>query len=79
MASAFSSYTKDELFKKLKKQKKMAIIQGFVVFLMLVFSVFTTVENGFSFQSFLPLFFIPMLAVMLFEIKKIKNELASRK
>jgi hypothetical protein len=56
----------------------MAIVQGFVIFLMIVFAVFTTLENGVSFQTFLPLFFAPMLAVMFFEIKKIKKEIASR-
>ncbi len=79
MASAFSSYPKDELLKKLKKQKTMAIVQGFVIFLMIVFAVFTTLENGVSFQTFLPLFFAHMLAVMFYEIKKIKKEIASRK
>ena len=79
MASAFSSYTKDELLKKLKKQKTMALIQGFVLLLMIVFSIFTTIENGISFQTFLPLFFSPMLAVMFLEIKKMKKEIAFRK
>jgi hypothetical protein len=79
MASAFSSYTKDELLKKLKKQKTMALIQGFVLLLMVVFAIFTTIENGISFQTFLPLFFSPMLAVMFLEIKKMKKEIAFRK
>jgi hypothetical protein len=79
MASEFSSYTKDELLKKLKKQRKMALIQGFVIFLMIIFAIFTTIENGVYFQTFLPLFFSPMLAVMFFEIKKIKKEITSRK
>ena len=78
MASAFSSYSKDELLKKLKKQKTMAIIQGFVIFFMLVFAIFTTIEKGVSFQTFLPLFFAPMSVVMFFEIKKIKKEIAAR-
>jgi len=78
MASAFSSYSKDELLKKLKKQKTMAIIQGFVIFLMLVFAIFTTIENGVSFQTFLPLFFAPMSVVMFFEMKKIKKEIDAR-
>jgi membrane-associated HD superfamily phosphohydrolase len=78
MASLLSTYTKEELEKKLKKQKTMLIIQGVVLFLMIIFAVFTTVENGLSFQTFLPLFFAPMLFVMLFEIKNIKKELALR-
>jgi hypothetical protein len=57
----------------------MVFIQGFIIVLMILFSIFSTVENGMSFQTFLPLFFIPMLAVMIFEVKKIKKELAVRK
>ena len=79
MASLLSTYTKEELEKKLKSQKTMAIVQGIVVFLMIVFAIFSTIENGFSYQSFLPLFFAPMFFVMLYEVKKIKKELATRK
>ena len=79
MASQFSSYTKEELTKKLKKQKTFVFIKGFVIFLMIIFAVFSTVENGISFQTFLPLFFAPMFFVMLYEAKKIKKELLSRK
>ncbi|SDS45645.1 hypothetical protein SAMN05216503_3116 [Polaribacter sp. KT25b] len=79
MASILSTYTIEELKKKLKKQKTMLIIQSVVLFLMIVFAVFSTIENGLSFQTFLPLFFAPMLFVMLFEIKNIKKELILRK
>jgi Na+/proline symporter len=75
---AFSTYTTKELLKKLKKQKTMLAVQSIVILLMLVFAVFSSVENGLSFQTFLPLFFAPMLFVMLFEVKKIKKELSSR-
>jgi membrane-associated HD superfamily phosphohydrolase len=78
MASTFSTYTKEELLKKLKNQKLFLLIQGFVIILMLIFGVFSTVENGMSFHTFLPLFFIPMLFVMVYELKKIKQELSSR-
>ena len=79
MASLLSTYTEKELVKKLKKQKTMTTIQGIVVLLMIVFAIFSSIENGVSFQTFLPLFFAPMFFVMLFEVKKIKKELASRK
>jgi hypothetical protein len=75
---ALSTYTSKELLKKLKKQQTMFTIQGVVIFLMLVFAVFSSIENGLTIQSFLPLFFAPMLFVMLFEVKKIKKELRSR-
>ena len=78
MASPFSTYSKEELLKKLKNQKIFIIIQSIVVFLMIIFGVFSTLENGVSFHTFLPLFFIPMLFVMIYEMKKIKKELLSR-
>ena len=79
MASQFSTYTKAELEKKLKNQKKFAIIKGFIVLLMVIFAVVSTIENGVSFHTFLPLFFVPMLFLMIYEAKKIKQELLSRK
>ena len=79
MASLLSTYTKPELEKKLKTQKTLFLIQSIVIVLMIVFAVFSTLEKGISFQTFLPLFFIPMDIVMYFEIKKIKKELASKK
>lgn len=79
MASQFSTYTTKELLKKLKKQKMMAIIHAVLLVLMLVFAVFSTLENGISFHTFLPLFFIPMEIVMLLDIKKLKQEIATRK
>tara|TARA_R110002051_G_scaffold288126_1_gene350867 strand:+ start:245 stop:484 length:240 start_codon:yes stop_codon:yes gene_type:complete len=79
MASQFSTYTKAELEKKLKNQKKFVIIKGFIVLLMIVFAIFSTLENGVSFHTFLPLFFAPMLFYMIYEAKKIKQELLSRK
>ncbi|TXD52457.1 MULTISPECIES: hypothetical protein [unclassified Polaribacter] len=78
MASTFSTYTKEELLKKLKNQKLFLSIQSVVILLMFIFGVFSTVENGMSFHTFLPLFFIPMLFVMVYELKKIKKELTSR-
>ena len=75
---ALSTFTTEELLIKLKKQQTMFAIQGVVILLMLVFAVFSSIENGLTIQSFLPLFFAPMLFVMLFEVKKIKKELRSR-
>lgn len=79
MASQFSTYTTKELLKKVKKQKIMAIIHAVLLLMMLVFAIFSTLENGISFHTFLPLFFIPMEIVMLMDIKKLKQEIASRK
>lgn len=79
MASQFASYTKKELIKKLKNQKILAIVQTILLLLMVLFAIFSTFEKGISFQTFLPLFFAPMLFIMIFEMKKIKEELQSRK
>ena len=79
MASLLSTYTKEELLKKLKTQKTMFAIKSIVIVLMIAFAIFSTIENGLSLHTFLPLFFIPMSVYMFFEIKKITKELASRK
>jgi len=79
MASEFSTYTKEELLKKLKKQKTFFTIKLVVIILMIVFAIFSTIENGTSFHTFLPLFFIPMSLFMYFDINNIKKELKSRK
>ena len=75
---SLATYTKQELLNKLKKQRRMLLIQSVLLLLMLVFAVFSFIDNGVSFQTFLPLFFAPMLFVMLFEIKKIKKEVTLR-
>ena len=78
MPIMISDYIKEELLKKLKTQKTLFIAQSFVILLMIVLAVFSTISNGVSYQTFLPLFFIPMDVVMWFEMKKIKKELAKR-
>ena len=78
MASQFSTYTKEELLKKLKAQKTMFTIKSIIIILMIVFATFSTIENGFSFHTFLPLFFIPMSVYMFNEMKNIKKELSLR-
>lgn len=79
MASILPPCTKEELEKKIKKQNLMILLQIVVLFFMIIFAVFSTVENGISFHTFLPLFFTPMLFVMFFEVKSLKKKLASRK
>jgi|TARA_B110000971_G_scaffold197730_1_gene213768 hypothetical protein len=78
MASQFKNYTTDELLKKLKNQKRLAIFHGFIVLFLFIVAGFNSAENGFSFSSFLPLFFLPMQGVFIYEIKKMKKELTLR-
>lgn len=70
-----SEQTREELLKKLKKQKQFILIQSFVLILMMILSIVSTVDNGIIFLTFLPLFFIPMLIVMVYELKKIKSKI----
>ena len=79
MASLLSTYTVKELQKKSKTQKILFVVQTIVVLLMVVLAIFSSIDEGVSFQTFLPLFFAPMSVIMFFEIKKIKKELALRK
>ena len=76
---ALSTYTKEELVKKLKNQKIMFAVKSIILVLMLVFAIFSTLERGVSFHTFLPLFFIPMGIYMFIELKKIAKELVLRK
>ena len=71
--------TLEDLQKKLKKQTMFSVIHGFVVLLLFVIAVLTTLKNGFSTQSLLTLFFLPMQIIFIFEIKKIQKEIASKK
>jgi uncharacterized membrane protein len=76
---SLSTYTKKELLKKLKTQKTMFAVKSVILVLMFVFALFSTLEKGLSFHTFLPLFFIPMGVYMFLELKKITKELALRK
>ena len=78
MLSQFKNYTTDALLKKLKTQKRLAIFHGLIVLFLFIVAVFNTSENGFSFSGFLPLFFLPMQGVFIYEIIKMKKELALR-
>ena len=75
MASVLSTYTKKELEKKLKTQKRLLVIHSIVIVSMVILVLFSSIENGFSFSSLFPLCFLPMQAFILIEIKNIKKEL----
>jgi hypothetical protein len=79
MPSQFSSYSKEEIKQKIKKQQLFINIKIVVIILMAILAVFSTIEKGVSSLTFLPLFFLPMLYVMVNELKKLKKELTERK
>jgi hypothetical protein len=78
MSSQFSSYSTEELVQKLKKQKRVLILQGVLIILMIVFAVFSTLEKGISFHSFLPLFFSPMFVAIYLDVRNIKKTIQSK-
>ncbi|MEO9570645.1 MAG: hypothetical protein ABJH82_12220 [Polaribacter sp.] len=78
MASQYSNYPKELLLKKLKTQKTKAIAHGIVVVLLFGISIYKSFTESISFSSYLPLFFVPMQVIFMKEIKKIKEELATR-
>lgn len=78
MSSQFSSYSKEEINQKIKKQQLFVNIKVVVIVLMTILAVFSTIEKGISSLTFLPLFFIPMLFIMINELKKLKKELVER-
>ncbi|WP_238299971.1 hypothetical protein [Polaribacter irgensii] len=63
----------------MKNQKIMFAVKSVILISMVVFAVFSTLEKGISFHTFLPLFFIPMGVYMFIELKKIEKELAQKK
>ncbi|APZ45975.1 hypothetical protein BW723_06565 [Polaribacter reichenbachii] len=79
MASQFSTYTTEELTKKLKTQKRLSIFHFCIIVLLFLVAIYKTYKEGISFSSFLPLFFIPMQIFFTLDIKKLKKEIASRK
>ena len=79
MSTNMNDYTKKELQKKLKKQKLAGTIHGIIVIILFIISALNTYKQGFSFNSFLPVFFLPMQVFFFYEIKKLKKEIASKK
>ena len=71
-------YSKKELQRKLKKQKLLGLIHGMIVLFLLVIAIINTYNDGISFNTFFPLFFLPMQFVFFYEVKKLKKEIATK-
>jgi uncharacterized membrane protein len=74
-----SEYTIEELHKRLKQLKVLSMIYAVALLIMIATSVYTFVQNRFSTITMMPLFFIPMYLMLVFQSKKIKTEIDSRK
>ncbi|GAL89033.1 hypothetical protein [Jejuia pallidilutea] len=68
-----------DLQKKFKTFKMAFYVLAGIVGVMFVISYFNWKESGINATVLLPLFFIPMVLVNFFNLRKIKQELASRK
>jgi hypothetical protein len=79
MKSTYSDYSTEELKRKIKSQQKSTYLHGVIVVLLFITGAYKTFEEGFSFFSLLPLFFVPMQVYMSSELKKMNKELQSRK
>lgn len=79
MSSLHATYSTKELQKKLKKQQVTFVFHGLIIVLLFAVFGYKTFMEGFSFQSILPFFFIPIQIYIWLDIKNLKKELATRK
>lgn len=68
----------EDLKKKYKTFKMAFYVLAGIVGFMFVISYFNWKESGINATVLLPLFFIPMVLVNFFNVRKIKQELTSR-
>jgi len=68
----------EDLQKKYKTFKMAFYVLVGIVGVMFVISFFNWKESGFNATVLLPLFFIPMVLVNFFNVRKIKQELTTR-
>ncbi len=68
-----------ELNKREKTATTMSWLMGIIIFIQLASGIYLTTIQGFNVFIILPLVFIPLLIVNIANVKKIKDELASRR
>ena len=68
-----------ELNKREKTATTMTWLMGIIIFIQLASGIYLTTIQGFNVFIILPLVFIPLLIVNIANVKKIKDELASRR
>lgn len=61
-----------------KKLKMGTSILAGLLIVMLVVCVYGTIKNGIDFMTFLPVFFLPMLLVNYFKLRKLSKEIKAR-
>jgi nicotinamide riboside transporter PnuC len=60
--------------KKAKTFKRMSIVYASVILMMIIIAIVTTQRDGVTFMTFLPLFFIPMEIVNIYQYKKANKQ-----
>lgn len=75
----YSQLTTEELIKKEKTAKTATIMLAVVIGLQFLVGLFLTYKQGFSVFTILPITFLPILIVNYSTIKKIREEINSRK
>lgn len=70
--------SKEDLQKKYKTFKMAFYVLAGIVGIMFVISYFNWREGGFNATVLMPVFFIPMVLVNFFNVRKIKQELITR-
>lgn len=63
------------LQKKAKTLKVFAIIYATVLVMMVIVSILNTLKSGVSFSTFLPLFFVPIEVLNIYQYKKVTKEI----
>lgn len=65
----------EELKLELSKLKMGTSFLAGIILVMIVVCILGTVKNGIDFMTFLPVFFIPMLLINYFKIRKLSKEI----
>ncbi|MCH3881547.1 MULTISPECIES: hypothetical protein [Tenacibaculum] len=79
MAKKSLEYISDiELNRAYTRAKTLTVIQAILVFIMLVFAVLMTIDNGVNPFTFLPLIFTPMIIAGVLQMRHFKKEMKRR-
>jgi hypothetical protein len=67
-----------ELKTEEKKLRTLTYALTGLILVIMVVCIYSTVKNSMDFISFLPVFFLPMLLVNVFKIRKLTKEIKTR-
>ena len=73
-----SQMTTLELAKVERTRKSLFYVLTFLVSIMVLVAIFTTIKNGFTFFTLFPLFFTPMVVNNWLQLKAVKEEVKAR-